>query len=90
MVRTSDQDASWVPLEAFQARPTGRRPRGKPRTRWRDYISHLAWERLGIPQEELENFAGEKVGATLLGPQPPRPCSTWMDGWMDGFGSIWS
>ena len=24
---------------AFRARPTGRRPQGRPRTRWRDYIS---------------------------------------------------
>ena len=39
-----------LPLEVFRARPTGRRPRGRPRTRWRDYISLLAWERLGIPQ----------------------------------------
>ena len=38
-----------IPREVFQARPAGRRPRGRPRTRWRDYISTLAWERLGIP-----------------------------------------
>ncbi|XP_065817852.1 uncharacterized protein [Labrus bergylta] len=49
-----------LPLEVFQARPTGRRPRGILRLRWRDYISRLAWERLGIPQEELENVAGER------------------------------
>jgi len=36
----------------FRAHPTGRRSRGRPRTRWRDYMSLLAWERLGIPQEE--------------------------------------
>ncbi|KAK0155246.1 Craniofacial development protein 2 [Merluccius polli] len=41
-----------LPGEVFRARPTGRRPRGRPRTRWRDYVSRLAWERLGIPQEE--------------------------------------
>ncbi|KAF7656129.1 hypothetical protein LDENG_00046000, partial [Lucifuga dentata] len=35
--------------EVFQARPTGKRPRGRPRTRWRDYISQLTWERLGVP-----------------------------------------
>ncbi|TWW67435.1 Ubiquitin carboxyl-terminal hydrolase CYLD [Takifugu flavidus] len=27
---------------------------GRPRTRWRDYVSRLAWERLGIPPDELE------------------------------------
>ncbi len=40
--------------EVFRARPTGRRPRGRPRTPWRDYVSRLAWERLGVPPEELE------------------------------------
>ncbi|KAK7906634.1 hypothetical protein WMY93_015246 [Mugilogobius chulae] len=42
-----------LPGEVFRACPTGRRPRGRPRTRWRDYVSRLAWERLGIPPEEL-------------------------------------
>ncbi len=42
----SDQDASWAP--SFGG-PTGRRPWGRPRTCWRDYISHLVWECLGIP-----------------------------------------
>ncbi|KAK0148447.1 putative uncharacterized transposon-derived protein F52C9.6 [Merluccius polli] len=56
------------------ARPTGRRPRGRPRTRWRDYVSRLAWERLGIPQEELAEVAGEReVWASLLRLLPPRP-----------------
>ncbi|TWW67388.1 hypothetical protein D4764_02G0004290 [Takifugu flavidus] len=31
-----------LPLEVFRTGPTGRRPRGRPRTRWRDYISRLA------------------------------------------------
>ncbi|KAI3353686.1 hypothetical protein L3Q82_004835 [Scortum barcoo] len=47
-----------LPREVFQACPTGRRPRGRPRTRWRDYVSRLAWERLGIPPEELEEVSG--------------------------------
>uniref|UniRef100_A0A8C6KY55 Reverse transcriptase domain-containing protein n=1 Tax=Nothobranchius furzeri TaxID=105023 RepID=A0A8C6KY55_NOTFU len=38
-----------LPGEVFQSRPTGRRPKGRPRTRWRDYVSHLARERLEIP-----------------------------------------
>jgi len=62
-----------LPLEVFRARPTGRRPRGRPRTHWRDYISRLAWERLGIPQEELESVAGEKEAwGALLSQLPPR------------------
>ena len=50
------------------------KPRGRPRTRWRDYVSRLAWERLGIPQEELDEVAGEReVWASLLRLLPPRP-----------------
>lgn len=33
---------------------------GRHRTLWRDIISPLAWEHLGIPQEELEKVAKEK------------------------------
>lgn len=54
-VRASDPDASWTSfLEVFQARPTGRRPQGRPRPRWRDYMSRQAGEWLGIPQEEQD------------------------------------
>ena len=61
-----------LPREVFLARPTGRRPRGRPRTRWRDYISSLTWERLGIPQAELANVAGEReVWRSLLKLLPP-------------------
>ena len=49
-----------LPKEVFQARPAGRRPRGRPRTRWRDYISTLAWERFEIPQSELVDVARER------------------------------
>ncbi|GAA6085164.1 receptor-type tyrosine-protein phosphatase F-like, partial [Tachysurus ichikawai] len=63
-----------LPGEVFRACPTGRRPRGRPRTRWRDYVSRLAWERLGIPPEELEEVSGEReVWASLLSLLPPRP-----------------
>ncbi|KAK0134201.1 hypothetical protein N1851_030244 [Merluccius polli] len=63
-----------LPGEVFRARPTGRRPRGRPRTHWRDYVSRLAWECLGIPREELDEVAGEReVWASLLRLLPPRP-----------------
>ncbi|TWW64601.1 hypothetical protein D4764_22G0002480 [Takifugu flavidus] len=38
-----------LPGEVFRACPSGRRPPGRPRTRWRNYVSRLVWERLGIP-----------------------------------------
>uniref|UniRef100_A0A672GTN4 Reverse transcriptase domain-containing protein n=4 Tax=Salarias fasciatus TaxID=181472 RepID=A0A672GTN4_SALFA len=63
-----------LPREVFRACPTGRRPRGRPRTRWRDYVSRLAWERLGILPEELEEVSGDReVWASLLRLLPPRP-----------------
>ena len=43
---------------------------GDPRVEWQGYISHLAWERLGISQEELQNVSGLR--------QPPE------NGWLDG------
>ncbi|KAK3575180.1 hypothetical protein QTP86_020916, partial [Hemibagrus guttatus] len=49
-----------LPGEVFQACPTGKRPWGRPRTRWRDYVFRLAWERLGVPPEELEEVARER------------------------------
>ncbi|KAK3521202.1 hypothetical protein QTP70_000769, partial [Hemibagrus guttatus] len=49
-----------LPGEVFRACPTEKRPRGRPRTSWRDYVSRLAWERLGVPPEELEEMSGER------------------------------
>ncbi|KAK3505944.1 hypothetical protein QTP70_018870, partial [Hemibagrus guttatus] len=49
-----------LPGEVFRACPTGKRPRGRPRTRWRDYVFRLAWECLGVPPEELEEVARER------------------------------
>ncbi|KAK3518681.1 hypothetical protein QTP70_007172 [Hemibagrus guttatus] len=40
-----------LPWEVFRACPTGKRPRGRLRTCWRDYVSRLTWERLGIPSK---------------------------------------
>ncbi|XP_061753818.1 retrovirus-related Pol polyprotein from type-2 retrotransposable element R2DM isoform X2 [Nerophis ophidion] len=63
-----------LPREVFMARPPGRRPPGRPRTRWEENVSRLAWERLGIPREELDEVAGEReVWASLLRLLPPRP-----------------
>ncbi len=63
-----------LPGKVFRARPTGRRPQGRPRTRWRDYVSRLAWERLGVPPEELEEVSREReVWASLLRLLPLRP-----------------
>ena len=54
--RASDPDPPGrLPLEV-----SWEETRGRPRTGWRDYLSHLFWERLGILQQELESVAGEE------------------------------
>ncbi|KAK3527697.1 hypothetical protein QTP86_034170 [Hemibagrus guttatus] len=65
-----------LPGEVFRACPTGKRPWGRPRTHWRDYVSRVTWEHLRIPPKELEEVSGErKVSASLLRLLPPRPGS---------------
>ncbi|KAI3369434.1 hypothetical protein L3Q82_007661 [Scortum barcoo] len=48
-----------LPREVFQACPTGRRPGGRPRTRWRDYVS-LGWpgNALGSPRKSWRKCLG--------------------------------
>ncbi|KAK3559924.1 hypothetical protein QTP86_026952 [Hemibagrus guttatus] len=55
-----------LPREVFRACPTGKRPRGRPRTRWRDCLSAGLGTPRG-PPEELEEVAREReVWASLL------------------------
>ncbi|KAI3357062.1 hypothetical protein L3Q82_015445 [Scortum barcoo] len=59
---------------------------GRPRTRWRDYVSRLAWERLGIPPEELEEVSGVREGLgisaqTAASATRSRIKRMKMDGW---------
>jgi len=44
----------------LQSIPTGKRPKVCPRTRWRDYISDLAWSRLGVEPAELSEIAVDR------------------------------
>jgi len=57
----------------LQSAPTGKRPTGRPRSRWRDYISGLAWSRLGVDPAELSEIAIDcEVFWVVLGLLPPR------------------
>lgn len=50
MFWASEISPGRLPFEVFWVQPTGRRPQGRPRTRWMTDISYLAWELLGNPQ----------------------------------------
>jgi len=57
----------------LQSTPTGKQPKLCPRTRWRDYISDLAWSSLGVEPAELSEISVDReVFWDLLGLQPPR------------------
>ena len=61
-----------LPRKVYQTAPTGKRPLGRPRRTWQKYISAMAEERLGIPESELANAAGErKAWSQMLDLLPP-------------------
>jgi len=54
-------------------KPTGKRPRGHPRTRWTDYTSNLAYSRLDVePEESHERAVDCEVFRVFLGLLPSR------------------
>jgi len=58
----------------LQSPATGKRPKVCPRTRWLDYITDLAWSRLGVEPAELSELADDReVLQVLLGLLPSRP-----------------
>jgi len=61
--------------QVLMATPAGKQARG-PKTRWRDYISDLAWSRLGVDRRDLSEIADDReVFRVDLGMLPPRPSS---------------
>ena len=70
-----------LPKQALHAKANGRRPVGRPRTRWTDYIEDLGWNRLGLrPSEMMEVMEDREVwrlNLELLPPQPSRKSGQW-------------
>jgi len=53
--------------------PTGKQPKVCLRTKWRDYISDLAWSRLGVEPAELSEISVDRnVFWALLWLKAPR------------------
>jgi len=56
-----------LPKQAFLTKIKGKRPAGRPRTRWEDYIEDLRWNRLGLqPSEMLEVVADRDCDGSIL------------------------
>ena len=63
-----------LPKQALLAKAKGRRPVGRSRTRWTDYIDDLGWNRLGFcPSEMMEVMEDREVWQPNLEPLPPQP-----------------
>lgn len=77
-----------IPQEILQACSTRRRPRGRPRTRWSDYVIRVAWEHLGLLPLELEDVSCLKSGWPCLdcypAPEKQKRMNGWTEGWVDG------
>ena len=65
-----------LPKQALHAKANGRRPVGRPRTRWTDYIEDLGWNRLGLRPSEMmevmEDCEVWRLNLELLPSQPSR------------------
>ena len=70
-----------LPKQALLAKVNGRRPVGRPRTRWTDYIEDVGWNRLGLrPSEMMEVMEDREVwrlDLELLPQQPSRKSGQW-------------
>ena len=65
-----------LPKQALLAKANGRRPVGRRRTRWTNYIEDLGWNPLGLYRSELMNVIENREvwrrNPELLPPQPSR------------------
>ena len=70
-----------LPKQALLAKANGRRPVGRPRTRWTDYIEDLGWNRLGLRPSEMREVMEDRevwrLNLELLSPQPSRKSGQW-------------
>jgi len=59
--------------QVLLAKSTGERPRGRPRPRWSNCISDLAWSRHGVEPAKLPEIAVDCEVFQVLWLLPPRP-----------------
>ena len=70
-----------LPEQALLAKANGRRPVGRPRTRWTNYFEDLGWNRLGLRPSEMmkvmEDREVRRLNLELLPPQPSWKSGQW-------------
>ena len=65
-----------LPKQALHAKANGRRPVGRLKTRWINYIEDLGWNRLGLhPSEMMDVMEGREVWRLNLELLPPKEFS---------------
>ena len=63
-----------LPEQALLAKANGRRPVGRPRTRWTDYVEDFGWNRLGLHPSEMMEVMEDREGLQfILELLPPQP-----------------
>ena len=65
-----------LPKQVLLARETGKRPVGRPRTRWQNYVEDLGWNRLGLCPSEMKEVVEDRdlwrLNLELLPSRPSR------------------
>ena len=63
-----------LPKQALHAKANGRRPVGRPQTRWTNCIKDLGWNRLGLrPSKMMEMMEDREVWRLNLELLPQQP-----------------
>ena len=62
-----------LPKQALFAKANGRRPVGRPRTRWTNYIEDAGWNRLGLYPSEIMDVMEDREGGLISGCCPSNP-----------------
>ena len=62
--------------QTLYAEVSGKRPVGRPRTRWLDYIENLGWNSLGLRPSKMKSVLVDRemwrLNLELLSPQPSK------------------
>ena len=70
-----------LPKQALLAKANGKKPGGRPRPRWINYIEHLGWNRLDLYPSEMMDVIEDcevwRLHLELLPWQPSRKSGLW-------------